>query len=96
MSRRARLFRLTLVILGSVVLIGGLSRLVFDVDLVSSQGLPAAAPGAQGFSADRLARIGEVMQQYVDEGKISGMVTLVARHGQVVQLEAYGAADRER
>ena len=95
MSRRARLSSLTLVILGSVVLIGGLSRLVFDADLASSQVLPAAAPGAQGFSADRLARIGEVMQQYVDEGKISGMVTLVARHGQVVQLEAYGAADRE-
>ena len=96
MSLRSRLSRLTLVVLGSVILIASLSRLVFDADLVFSQVLPAAAPETQGFSADRLARIDEVMQQYVEEGKISGMVTLVARHGEIVHLEAYGAADRDR
>jgi CubicO group peptidase (beta-lactamase class C family) len=35
------------------------------------------------------------MQRYVDEGRIAGMVTLIARRGRIAHLKAYGAADRE-
>ena len=35
------------------------------------------------------------MQQYVDEGKVAGVVTYVARNGRVVHLEAFGKADVE-
>ncbi|HWP99489.1 MAG TPA: serine hydrolase domain-containing protein [Vicinamibacterales bacterium] len=59
-------------------------------------GLPAAQPAALGFSPERLARIDAVMQEYVDRGRIAGVVTLVARGGRTVHLEAYGWRDRER
>ena len=60
-----------------------------------AQGLPRGRPDQLGFSAQRLARIDSVMRQYVDSGRVAGVVTLVARHGRVAQLGAYGWADRE-
>ena len=52
-----------------------------------------ASPQSVGLSADRLGRIDKVMQQYVDEGKVAGAVTLVARRGKVVYHEAFGRSD---
>jgi CubicO group peptidase (beta-lactamase class C family) len=46
-----------------------------------------------GFSRERLERIGAVMQRYVDEAKLAGMVTLVARRGSVVHFEKFGFQD---
>jgi len=46
-----------------------------------------------GLSSDRLERIGVVMRRMIDEEKIPGTVTLVARHGQVVHFEATGRRD---
>jgi CubicO group peptidase (beta-lactamase class C family) len=60
-----------------------------------AQGLPRGRPDQLGFSAQRLARIDSVMQQYADSGRVAGVVTLVVRHGRVAQLGAYGWADRE-
>lgn len=48
-----------------------------------------------GFSPQRLERIEPVMQQYIDSGKLSGIVTLVARNGELVHLKAQGMQDRE-
>jgi CubicO group peptidase (beta-lactamase class C family) len=52
-------------------------------------------PENVGFSSKRLARISAAMQRYVDEKKLAGIVTLVARCGQIVHLEKFGMADRE-
>jgi len=48
-----------------------------------------------GLSPERLARIGATMRQYVADGRVAGTVTLVARGGKIVHLEAIGDADRE-
>ena len=48
-----------------------------------------------GLSSQRLARIGPVMQRYVEEGKIAGVSTLLARRGQVIHFEQTGWMDRE-
>jgi CubicO group peptidase (beta-lactamase class C family) len=53
------------------------------------------APEEIGFSPDRLMRINRVMQRYVDEGKMAGIVTLVARHASVVHSEKFGWSDIE-
>jgi CubicO group peptidase (beta-lactamase class C family) len=53
------------------------------------------APAAVGLSEKRLARAGAVMQDYVDRGLIPGTVTLLARRGKVVHLQAQGMMDRE-
>lgn len=58
-------------------------------------GLPSVAPEKVGLSTERLERIDKVMQQYVDEGRIAGAVTLVARRGKVAHLGTYGMADIE-
>ncbi|MBA2628299.1 MAG: hypothetical protein H0U85_09820 [Gemmatimonadales bacterium] len=55
-----------------------------------AQGLPAGNPTALGFSPARLARIDTVMQRYVDSGQVAGVVVLIARHGQVAYLRAFG------
>jgi CubicO group peptidase (beta-lactamase class C family) len=46
-------------------------------------------------SAERLQRIHETIQRYIDAREISGAVTLVARKGRVVHFEAHGLMDLE-
>jgi len=55
--------------------------------------LPIARPETVGLSSARLARLSEVMQRYVDEGRLGGAVTLVARAGKVAHLQAFGQLD---
>ena len=51
------------------------------------------APESVGFSADRLQTLQRTMRGLVDEGKLGGVTTLVARHGKVVYVDAYGVQD---
>ena len=62
----------------------------------AAQMLPAATPDQVGLSAQRLDRIKAVMQDYVDRGRIAGVVTVVARGGKLVVFDAYGRMDIER
>lgn len=57
--------------------------------------LPATTPAQAGLSTQRIAAIGPLMEQYVKDGRLAGSVTLVARDGRVVALEAVGMRDRE-
>jgi CubicO group peptidase (beta-lactamase class C family) len=50
-------------------------------------------PDQVGFSANRLKRIDTAMQRYVDQKKLAGIVTLVARRGSVVHFEKFGHQD---
>ncbi len=52
--------------------------------------LPMAKPESVGMSSARLERIGERMQWYIDQKLVAGTVTLVARKGKVVHIEARG------
>lgn len=53
------------------------------------------APEELGFSHQRLARINTKMQRYVDENKLAGISTLIARRGKVVHFETFGMANIE-
>lgn len=53
------------------------------------------APEEFGFSPDRLKRIDAVMQRYVDQKTLAGIVTLVARRGGIVHFEKFGFQDIE-
>jgi CubicO group peptidase (beta-lactamase class C family) len=55
----------------------------------------ADAGSSSGMSAERLERMDDHFHRLVDEGKIAGVVTWVARRGQVVHEDAYGLADIE-
>ena len=56
-------------------------------------GLPTAAPENVGMSSDRLDRIEPAVQAYVDDGRLAGVMTMVARQGQVVHWNAAGMRD---
>ena len=56
--------------------------------------LPRAAPEEVGMSSERLRRVSAVMQRYIDDDRVAGTVTLIARHGKVVHLEAQGWRDK--
>jgi len=53
------------------------------------------SPGEVGFSAERLKRIDAAMQRYIDQRKLAGIATLVARRGRVVHFERFGLQDIE-
>src|SRR4051812_39347130 len=52
-------------------------------------------PEEVGFSAERLQRINQMVQRYIDAKAITGAVTIVARHGKVAHFEAQGSMDLE-
>jgi CubicO group peptidase (beta-lactamase class C family) len=52
-------------------------------------------PEAVGLSSARLDRLRDHMQRYVDQHKLAGLITMVARHGQVVHAECFGMMDLE-
>ena len=54
------------------------------------QTLPVAKPESVGMSAERLARLADGMKSLVEQGRLAGVVTMVARHGKVVEFEAAG------
>jgi CubicO group peptidase (beta-lactamase class C family) len=56
---------------------------------------PAKKDAAEelGFSSERLERLHAVMQREVDEKQLPGIVTILARHGKVVEEKTYGKKD---
>lgn len=55
----------------------------------------AAAAQKLGFSPERLARIGEVLNGEIAKGTLPGAVVLVARKGQIAYFEAFGFQDKD-
>ncbi len=56
--------------------------------------MPVAVSAAEAqFNAEQLQRIAPRMQQFVEQGKIAGAVTLIATRDEVIHLEATGLAD---
>ena len=60
---------------------------------ISAQRLPLAVPEEVGLSSERLERIGEVFQDYVEEGRIAGAVGMVLRNGKLAYVDAWGMRD---
>ena len=52
-------------------------------------------PESVGLSSQRLARLTRAMQAYVDQGKLAGMITAIARRGHVAHMCKYGMMDIE-
>jgi CubicO group peptidase (beta-lactamase class C family) len=50
-------------------------------------------PETVGFSSERLENLHKLMQQAVDQKQIAGIVTILARHGKVIDYRTYGQSD---
>lgn len=55
-----------------------------------------ASPESVGFSAERLARIDTLLNDYISNGIFPNAVTFVARHGKVVHYKAFGWKNIEK
>jgi CubicO group peptidase (beta-lactamase class C family) len=72
--------------------------LTFIVQTSSAQQPAATAPTltrpeAVGFSSARLEQLHKLMQQAVEQKQVNGVVTILARHGKVVDYRTYGYRD---
>ena len=84
---------LGLVLVGTAAVTAGLAGA--EADLPKMDGVPTAEAESVGMSSERLERIDQVMQAYIDRGETAGVVTLVARQGKVVHFSAQGQRDVE-
>ena len=55
--------------------------------------LPKGDAQALGFDDERLNSLGPALQRYIDERKLPNLITLLARHGQIVHYESRGVLD---
>ena len=85
MTRLARLSLLILV--GALLTVGAISRVSARADV------PLAAPESVGFSSEGLKAYQQALHALVDDRRLAGVTTLVARHGKVVAFDAYGYKD---
>lgn len=76
---------LTLVVATSLIAVGG----GIPVSAKTGQ-LSEAQVRSLGFSAAGLEQLERGMQSFIDSKQLSGAVTILARHGEVVQQKAYG------
>jgi len=60
---------------------------------IGQTALATAKPDSVGMSAERLSRLSDGMKSLVDQGRLAGVVTMVARHGKVIEFEAAGKRD---
>jgi CubicO group peptidase (beta-lactamase class C family) len=64
--------------------------------LGEASNIPTAKPERVGLSTERLERLTRGMQEYVDQRKVAGLVTLVARKGKVAYFKSFGKQDLYR
>ena len=72
--------------------------LIAAISITSSawaNGLPTANPESVGVSSERLGRLSESMQRYVDSNQLAGTVSLIARKGKVIHLESQAGKARK-
>ena len=61
----------------------------------AEKAVPLAVPESVGMSGERLSRLEGAVKRFVDEGRYSGVITLVSRQGKVVYFDSYGKRDEE-
>ena len=89
----------------SVVLLGFLATFVgtgltgcspaSESEASTALSVETPVPESVGFASERLESLTGAMQRLVDDGELSGVVTMIARHGQLVHFEAVGRQNIE-
>jgi CubicO group peptidase (beta-lactamase class C family) len=69
--------------------------LAFFVAVAAGAQLPTTTPKSAGVDPARLEVLHATTKRFVDEGKHAGIITLLARDGKIVDLQAYGYRDLE-
>jgi CubicO group peptidase (beta-lactamase class C family) len=78
------------------ILVGALVASTLTIGSAAGAAAPAVAARAErGVSADRIARVGAMLQSYVAGGRIAGAVVDIRQDGRDVYSEAFGWRDME-
>ena len=80
----------------NMMLVFGFLWMVMSVLPRAAEELPTVSPESVGMSSERLQRVDDYFQRFVDDDLIAGAVTLVARRGKVVHHSAVGWNYREQ
>jgi len=64
--------------------------ILFVVFNLSFAQLDKVDPELVGVSLERLKRVSEISKNYVSDGKVPGIVTMIARKGKLIYFEAFG------
>jgi len=81
---------------GSTKLLLAFTLMLSAAGVQAAENLPMVSPESVGISSERLTRIDDFFQRFVDDKQIAGAVTLVARHGKIVHHSAVGYNYREQ
>ena len=68
----------------------------FSVCLIPAMIAQEAQPAAAGMSAERLSRIDQTVQEYVDKKWLNGAVVIIYRNGKLAYYKALGYDDAEK
>jgi CubicO group peptidase (beta-lactamase class C family) len=61
----------------------------------AARDLGVAKPEDVGMSSERLTRLSKAMQAVIDQGRLAGITTMIARHGKVVDFQTFGYQNLE-
>jgi len=70
--------------------------ILLGATVVAAAPLDPVSPEQVGVSSARLERLHAYHQAQVDQGRVAGVITLMARRGKLVDLTAYGYQDLEQ
>jgi len=90
--KNTRLSRFALVLFAGLLFVAG-SQQTQARQAKQAVELAQTKPESLGFSSERLERLHATMQQQVDQKRLPGIVTILARHGKVVEERTYGKKD---
>lgn len=91
--KNTRLSRFAPLLLAALLLVAGELRTQAQPANKQASNPAANKPETLGFSSERLERLHAAMQREVDQKELAGIVTILARHGTVVEERAYGKKD---
>lgn len=80
-----------------ICLVGALGSNIVVADappsaIAARMAMPTTSPEAQGFSSAGIRSLTDAMHAAVDDHKLAGITTLIARHGKIVSFDTYGKA----
>jgi CubicO group peptidase (beta-lactamase class C family) len=76
-----------------LLLMASVAAVLVQPALSATHDLPSASAESEGMSTERLAQLRSGMKELVDQGRLAGVVTMVSRHGKVVEFDASGKRD---
>jgi CubicO group peptidase (beta-lactamase class C family) len=76
-----------------LLITASLAAVLVQPALSATHDLPSASAESEGMSTERLAQLRSGMKELVDQGRLAGVVTMVSRHGKVVEFDAAGKRD---